>query len=162
MASATKFLLLVLLLMPFYFYTTEAHKSNVTHIEFYMHDMVGGPNPTTVQVVARSNFTGPDPVTATYGSIFVIDNPLTVSSNPNSTVLEHAQGIYTMSSQHKEISLLMSLTYVFTSGTYNGSSFSVLGRNPVMREEREMPIVGGTGIFLLTRGYSLVRTFFHK
>lgn len=117
------------------FYTTEAHKSNVTHIEFYMHDTVGGPNPTAVQVAGRSNFTSPDPITAIYGSIFDIDNPLTVSSDPNSTIIGLAQRIHAMASQYKEISLLMTLTYVFISGTYNDNSFSVLGRNPVMREE---------------------------
>ena len=53
----------------------------------------------------------------------------------------------------------MTLTYGFISGPYNGSSFSVVGRNPVMNEVREMPIVGGTGIFRLARGYCFARTY---
>lgn len=157
MASTSKFLLLILLLTPFY--TTAAHKSDVAHIEFYVHDIVGGPNQTAARVAGRSNFTNSYQVAVNFGSFFVIDKPLTVSPDRNSTVLGHAQGIYAMASHHNELSLLMTLTYVFISGHFNGSSFSVVGRNPVMQEEREMPIVGGTGIFRLARGYCLARTF---
>ncbi|XP_021909568.1 dirigent protein 23-like [Carica papaya] len=138
--------------------TATALKPKVTQIQFYMHDIVGGSNPTAIQVAGRSNFTSPDPIADTFGSVFVIDNPLTVTPDPNSTVVGRAQGIYAMASKENELSLLMSLTCSFTGGAYNGSSFSVLGRNPVMNEEREMPVVGGTGIFRLARGYCLART----
>ncbi|XP_055961145.1 dirigent protein 23-like isoform X2 [Mercurialis annua] len=123
-----------------------------------MHDIVGGPNPTAVRVAGRTNFTSPDPIAASFGSIFVIDNPLTVSPEPNSTVVGRAQGIYAMSSQKDEFSLLMTLTYVFITGRYNGSTFSVVGRNPVMSEVREMPVIGGTGIFRLAQGYCFAKT----
>ena len=64
-----------------------------------------------------------------------------------------------MASQQDEFSLLMTLAYEFVSGPYNGSSFSIVARNPVMNEVREMPIVGGTGVFRLSRGYCLARTY---
>ncbi|KAJ4713251.1 Dirigent protein, partial [Melia azedarach] len=158
MALASKFLLLIANL-TILLCTTEALKNKVTRMQFYMHDIVGGPNATAVRVAGRSNFTSPDPIAAMYGSVFVMDNPLTVTPDPNSTVVGRAQGIYAMSSQHKEFSLLMTLTYGFISGPYNGSSFSVLGRNPVMSQVREMPIVGGTGMFRLARGYCLAKTY---
>ena len=41
---------------------------------------------------------------------------------------------------------------------YNGSTFSVVGRNPAMKEVREIPVVGGSGLFRLARGYCFVRT----
>ncbi|XP_038678633.1 dirigent protein 22-like [Tripterygium wilfordii] len=138
--------------------TTEARKPKVTKIQFYMHDIVGGSDPTAVRVAGRSNFTRPDPIGAMFGSLFVMDNPLTATPDPNSTVIGRAQGTYAMSSQHQEFSLLMTLTYGFTTGPYNGSTFSVLGRNPVMRGVREMPVVGGTGTFRLARGYCLATT----
>ncbi|KAI9173583.1 hypothetical protein LWI28_003376 [Acer negundo] len=160
MALVTKFLFLIsLVVLMNMIFTTQALKSKLTHLEFYMHDIVGGPKPTAVRVAGRSNFTSPDPVAAMFGSVFVMDNPLTVTPHPNSTVLGRAQGIYAMSSQQNEFSLLMTLTYNFITGPYNGSSFSVLGRNPVMSEVREMPIVGGTGKFRLARGYCLAKTF---
>lgn len=159
MALSGKFLFLVGVLTLFCrICTTEAMKSKVTRMQFYMHDIVSGPTATAVRVAGRSNFTSPDPIKAMFGSVYVMDNPLTVTPDPNSTVIGRAQGIYAMSSQQDEFSLLMTLTYGFTSGPYNGSSFSVLGRNPVMSEVREMPIVGGTGIFRLARGYCLAKT----
>uniref|UniRef100_A0A2N9J8S7 Dirigent protein n=1 Tax=Fagus sylvatica TaxID=28930 RepID=A0A2N9J8S7_FAGSY len=153
-------LVLLIAVLVFASYTTEALKSKTTRTQFYMHDIVGGPNPTAIRVAGRlSNYTGSDPIAAMFGSISVMDNPLTVTPNPNSTVIGRAQGIYAMSSQHDEFSLLMTLTIKFISGAYNGSSFSVVGRNPVMNEVREMPIVGGTGIFRLARGYCFARTY---
>ncbi|XP_039051938.1 dirigent protein 15-like [Hibiscus syriacus] len=104
-------------------YNAVALKQKVTRIQFYMHDIVGGPHPTVVRVAERSNFTGQDPMEAAFGSISVIDNPLTVTPNRNSTLLGRAQGIYAMSSLEKEWSLLMTLTYAFTAGPYNGSTF---------------------------------------
>ncbi|KDP31386.1 hypothetical protein JCGZ_11762 [Jatropha curcas] len=159
MALETKIMLLVALLF-FSLSHSEALKSktNITRLQFYMHDVVRGPNATAVRVAGRANFTSPNPIEAMFGSIFVMDNPLTVSPDPNSTVVGRAQGIYAMSSQQNEFSLLMTLTYAFISGPYNGSSFSVVGRNPVMSEVREMPVVGGTGIFRLARGYCLAKT----
>ncbi|XP_018809852.1 dirigent protein 22-like [Juglans regia] len=140
--------------------TADALKTKRIRIQFYMHDIVGGPNPTAVRVAGRlTNYTGSDPIAAMFGSVSVMDNPLTVTPDPNSTVMGRAQGIYAASSQHREFSLLMTLTYVFNSGPYNGSSFSVVGRNPVMSEVREMPVVGGTGIFRLARGYCFARTY---
>lgn len=64
-----------------------------------------------------------------------------------------------MTSQENDMSLLMTLTYNFVSGIYNGSSLSIVGRNPVMREVREMPVVGGTGVFRLARGFALAKTY---
>lgn len=156
--TSTKLVLLLLSAVLASLATTEALKQKVTRIQFYMHDVPSGPNPTAVRVAGRSNFSSSDPIAASFGSIYVMDNPLTVMPDPNSTVLGRAQGIYAMSSQHDEFSLLMTLTYGFISGPYNGSTFSVVGRNPVMREVREMPIVGGTGIFRLARGYCFAQT----
>ena len=53
----------------------------------------------------------------------------------------------------------MTVTYSFTRGRFNGSSLSVVGRNPIMSEVREMPVVGGTGVFRFARGYCFARTY---
>lgn len=54
----------------------------------------------------------------------------------------------------------MSVNFVFTSGKHNGSSLTVLGRNPVVHSVRELPIIGGTGVFRLARGFALAKTYF--
>ena len=88
-----------------------------------------------------------------------MDNPLTASPDLNLIFSGRTQVIYAMLSQHDEFSLLMTLTCNFISRPYNGSSFSVVSRNPVMREVREMPIVGGIEMFRLARGYALAKTY---
>ncbi|CAL5445031.1 unnamed protein product [Camellia sinensis] len=159
MALAMKHLIFFAIAILVVSQATEAKKLKQTQVEFYMHDTVGGPNPSAVRVAGRSNFTSSNPIAAMFGSIYMMDNPLTITPALNSTVMGRAQGIYGMSSQHDELSLLMTLTYNFITGPYNGSSFSVIGRNPIANEVREMPVVGGTGMFRLARGYCLAKTY---
>lgn len=54
----------------------------------------------------------------------------------------------------------MALNYVFLEGKYNGSTLSILWTNNVFLPIREMPIVGGSGIFRFARGYALAKTRF--
>uniref|UniRef100_A0A2P2NFN8 Dirigent protein n=1 Tax=Rhizophora mucronata TaxID=61149 RepID=A0A2P2NFN8_RHIMU len=162
MAMRIQFLLLLSALLVFSSSSDTAGalrmKPKKANIQFYMHDIVSGPNATAIQVAGKENSTSSDPIAAMFGAIYVMDNPLTVRPDYNSTVIGRAQGIYAMSSQQKEFSLLMTLTMAFTAGPYNGSSISVVGRNPILQQVREMPVVGGTGIFRLARGYCLART----
>ncbi|KAJ8631572.1 hypothetical protein MRB53_024895 [Persea americana] len=48
----------------------------------------------------------------------------------------------------------------FTSGRCKGSSFSIMGENHVMHQVREMPIVGGTGLFRFARGVAIAKKYF--
>lgn len=52
----------------------------------------------------------------------------------------------------------MAMNFAFTEGKYNGSSITVMGRNPVFSKVREMPIVGGSGLFRFARGYVQAKT----
>ncbi|KAK9048729.1 hypothetical protein SSX86_032305 [Deinandra increscens subsp. villosa] len=156
----TKTLLYLVFVVVFMASMSEARKRNATHIQFYMHDTPGGSNPSAVRVAGEPiNSTGANMgAMFGFGSIFVMDNSLTATPDANSTLIGRAQGIYVMASQENELSLLMTLTYNFVSGIYNGSSLSIVGRNPVMNEVREMPVVGGTGVFRLARGFALAKT----
>lgn len=93
-----------------------------------------------------------------FGFVSMIDDPPTVGPEPNSTLVGRAQGIYGAADQN-ESDLLMTLNFVFTTGEYNGSTLSVLGWNPVFPKYREMPIVGGSGIFRLAQGIATAKTY---
>nr|QQM18936.1 dirigent protein 1 [Kadsura heteroclita] len=132
--------------------------TKITRLQFYMHDIHSGRTPTAVRVAPSRplNFSGDNPMAAMFGSIYVADNKLTSSPDINSTLVGRAQGIYAVASLGWEMSLHMMLTYTFKQ--FNDSSFSVIGRNPVMSPVREFPISGGTGVFRLARGYCFAQT----
>lgn len=123
-----------------------------THLHFYFHDIVGGKNPTAVKVAGPQDSPG-----FGFGSTFILDDALTEGPELTSKLVGKAQGMYALASQ-KNPELLMVITYKFVEGPYNGSSISVLGRNPVMNDVREFPVVGGSGLFRLARGYALAHT----
>ncbi|KAJ4833453.1 hypothetical protein Tsubulata_021967 [Turnera subulata] len=132
--------------------TLGLKREKLSHLRFYFHDIVSGKNPTAIKVVQP-----PDGSATGFGMVAMIDDPLTLTPDLNSTLVGRAQGLYANAAQGED-SLLMAFNFAFLEGKYNGSSLSVLGRNYVSLTVREMPIVGGSGIFRFARGYSLART----
>lgn len=130
-------------------------KQKLTHLHFYFHDLITAKNPTAVQVVPTPNNT--DTSSVNFGAVFMMDDPLTVGPEMSSRTVGKAQGIYTSASQ-TEIAFLMVLNFAFTEGKFNGSNLSVLGRNAIFSGVREMPIVGGSGVFRFARGFALAKT----
>ncbi|KAH6777032.1 Disease resistance-responsive family protein [Perilla frutescens var. frutescens] len=126
----------------------------LTKLHFYFHDTVSGENPSAI-TVAEANITRTSPTS--FGLVRMMDNPLTVGPGLDSKIIGRAQGIYGGAS-FEEIGLLMTLNLVFTEGKYNGSTLSVLAHNPILDKYREMPIVGGSGVFRLARGIATAQT----
>ncbi|GKV21747.1 hypothetical protein SLEP1_g31699 [Rubroshorea leprosula] len=89
--------------------------------------------------------------------ITIIDDPLTEGPEISSKMVGRAQGLYAMASQ-EEIGAMMSMNFAFTEGKYNGSTITVVGRNSVNSKVREMPVIGGSGMFRFARGYVEART----
>ena len=87
----------------------------------------------------------------------MIDDPLTEGTEHGSKIVGRAQGMYSFPTK-TEPALLMVINFSFLEGIYNGSTISILGRNPVLQKVREMPIVGGTGMFRFSHGYALAKT----
>ncbi|RLM98391.1 hypothetical protein C2845_PM06G12090 [Panicum miliaceum] len=132
-----------------------AGEKEETHIRVYWHDVVSGPDPTAVQV-ARAAATNASKTF--FGAVVVIDDPLTEGPGLGSSrLLGRAQGAY-VGAGKGALALLMAMNFVFQAGTYNGSSVTIMGRNEVFTAVREMPIVGGTGVFRMARGYAQART----
>jgi len=87
-----------------------------------------------------------------------IDDPLTTGpTRASGTEIGRAQGTYTFADQ-KTFGLLMVMNFVFTGGEHNGSTLSIVGRNEVLSDVREMSIVGGSGKFRMARGYVQAHT----
>ncbi|KAB2006782.1 hypothetical protein ERO13_D11G331700v2 [Gossypium hirsutum] len=128
-------------------------KEKLSHLHFYFHDIVAGENATAVRVAKAKTTTETSP----FGAVAVIDDPLTVSPDIGSKMVGKAQGIYALTSK-TEASLLMAYNFAFMEGKYNGSSLGVMGRNPVFSAVREMPVIGGSGVFRFARGYAEART----
>ncbi|KAJ4705520.1 Dirigent protein [Melia azedarach] len=136
--------------------TLGLKKEKLSHLHFYFHDIVSGRNATAVRV-AEAAVTKTSP--SSFGAVVMMDDPLTVLPDLSSKLVGRAQGIYASASL-SELGFLMVLNFAFTQGKYNGSSLSVLGRNEPFSSVREMPIVGGCGLFRFARGYAQART--HK
>ncbi|XP_014494945.1 dirigent protein 21-like [Vigna radiata var. radiata] len=130
-------------------------KEKLSHLHFFFHDIVSGPNPTAVRV-AESPSTNSS--STLFGFIAMIDDPLTVGPEPESKMVGKAQGVYGSASQN-ELGLLMVMNLMFTEGKYNGSTLSLLGRNAVFSSIREMPIIGGSRAFRFARGYAQAKTY---
>ncbi|XP_059643909.1 dirigent protein 19-like [Cornus florida] len=129
-------------------------EEKVTKLHFYFHDVVEGKSPTAY-TVAKCNITDKSPTF--FGLLRMVDNPLTAGPKPSSRILGRAQGIYG-SAGLEGVGLLMNMNFVFTDGKHNGSTLSLLARNSVFDEYREMPIVGGSGVFRLARGIATAKT----
>ncbi|KAJ0810773.1 putative dirigent protein [Helianthus annuus] len=136
--------------------TLRLGRQNLTRLHFFFHDVVGGPNATAIRVAAA-------PITNTsasgFGAVVMMDNLLTVGPEPNTTRVGRAQGMYA-SADLNNMSFMMVQNYVFDEERFNGSTLSILGRNPISSPMREFPVVGGTGVFRFARGYAEARTFF--
>ncbi|KAG6516221.1 hypothetical protein ZIOFF_026674 [Zingiber officinale] len=69
-----------------------------------------------------------------FGVTVVIDDAMTEGPDPSSTPVGRRRG-----------------------STW--CTISIMGRNPVLNHEREIPVVGGTGHFRQGRGYALLKTY---
>ncbi|GMY05498.1 dirigent protein 23-like [Fagus crenata] len=131
-------------------------KERVSRVQFFLHDILSGKNPSAVEV-AKASITNKS--STFFGLVNIFDDPLTEGPEPTSKLVGRAQGLYGFDGQ-QELSLLLAINVVFTTGKFNGSSLTFLGRNAVLQPLREMPIVGGTGAFRLARGFVQIKTHF--
>ncbi|XP_015086594.1 dirigent protein 19 [Solanum pennellii] len=128
-------------------------REKLSHFKFYFHDILSGTKPTSIMIVPPQKNTAK----TGFGMVNMIDNALTLGPKLSSKIIGRAQGFYG-SSALSELSLLMIMNFNFIEGKYNGSSLAVLGRNSIVETVREMPVIGGSGLFRFARGYVQART----
>ncbi|KAB2097510.1 hypothetical protein E1A91_A01G179500v1 [Gossypium mustelinum] len=130
----------------------------MTRLHFFLHDTVSGENPSAV-VIARPNITQPS--SFGFGTLFAINDPLTVGPALTSTLIGNAQGLYVSSSRDPAVfTTVMYADFAFTSGRFNGSSFSLISRSSSSDAIRELAIVGGRGAFRMAQGFALTQINF--
>lgn len=134
--------------------STGLKKEKMSHLRFFFHDIVGGPNATAIRVAGAPTT---DKSPTLFGAVVMIDDLLTIGPSPKSKLVGRAQGLYASASQDN-LALLMAMNFAFMDGKYNGSTLSILGRNSVFSDVREMPVIGGSGLFRFARGYALAHT----
>ncbi|KAJ4827103.1 hypothetical protein Tsubulata_031688 [Turnera subulata] len=130
-------------------------RRKLTHFRVYFHDIYSGPNPTAVAVLRPPISINSSTL---FGSISMMDDPLTEGPELSSKLVGRAQGFYASAAQ-QQAGLLMAMNFVFLQGKYNGSTITILGRNAVFSKVREMPVIGGSGLFRFATGYAQATTY---
>ncbi|XP_041010148.1 dirigent protein 23-like [Juglans microcarpa x Juglans regia] len=131
-------------------------KEKVTRLHFYVDDTLSGKNISAVEV-ARASITDTSPTL--FGAVLIFYDPLTEGPEGTSRLVGRAQGLYGSAGQ-QELGLLVAVNFVFKTGKFNVSSLTILGRNAALNPPAEMPIVGGTGVFRLARGFVTAKRHF--
>ncbi|XP_047944495.1 dirigent protein 11-like [Salvia hispanica] len=128
----------------------------ITRLHFYLQDFIDGDRPT-VWEVAACNLTGVLP--SLFGKVMVMDDPVTSGPELDSEEVGRLQGTAGVA-DFREEALVLLLNLVLTKGEFEGSTLSILGRNPLGAESREVSIVAGTGAFRMATGYIITSTYY--
>lgn len=87
-------------------------REKVTHVHFYFHDILSGPNLGAIQVAGPNTSNGNSSVSP-FASVFAANNPLTVGPDPTSELISNVQGMYVSSG---ELAVIY-IDFMFTKGT---------------------------------------------
>ncbi|WVZ87601.1 hypothetical protein U9M48_034212 [Paspalum notatum var. saurae] len=128
--------------------SSAADDNNLTHFQFYFHEVrTGAPNETSVLVASQyKNGT-------TFGDLKVFDNALREGADPSSLLIGRARGLGVTASLDNS-GALTTIEFVFSDyGMYTGSTMATVGHF-IMTDTAERSIVGGTGMLRFARGCS--------
>ncbi|EFJ10974.1 hypothetical protein SELMODRAFT_27549, partial [Selaginella moellendorffii] len=121
-------------------------------LQFFMQDRQLIANNTGVEVAAEGgNLTRYD-----FGTVFVIDDPITETTSNTSKVVGRGQGMYLVESR-SNFHLLVSFSAYLENPQYNGT-IVFHGSYKALEPTRELPIIAGTGDFRGITGYAAVTT----
>ncbi|KAI4353467.1 hypothetical protein L6164_002415 [Bauhinia variegata] len=132
-------------------------KRKLSHFRFYWHDTLNGTDPSSVTVV---KYPANSTEVFAFGFMNIFDSPITIGPELTSKLVGRAEGFYFSASKGPIMSLYFSMNLAFTEGKYNGSTLTLLGRNPIiLGAVRELPVIGGNGLFRFATGYAQISTY---
>lgn len=135
----------------------KAAAVTLTKLQIYIHaDFKTDSDNQTVYQVATAKITSQS--SSNFGRILVIDNPLTTGPDPGSKFLGRYEGTNAYS-DFNEAAANMNMNIIFSGGEYDGSTISILGRQPVNDKVRVLSVIGGTRVFRLAKGVLLASTY---
>ncbi|KAL3754462.1 hypothetical protein ACJRO7_001661 [Eucalyptus globulus] len=125
-----------------------------TDMVLYFQDFAAGPNATLIPV---AGIAGKLWTFSQFGTVFVTDDFITETPDPNSPMVGRGQGMYVTSALDGSSTHAM-FSIVFTNQAYNGSTLEIQGTAKQFEAVREYSVVGGTGKFRFARGYTTFET----
>ncbi|WCJ23313.1 Disease resistance-responsive (dirigent-like protein) family protein [Euphorbia peplus] len=134
----------------------QQQQLNQTNLVIYVHDYFTGHDASAVTVAGSG---GPHFHIMKFGTIAVVDDPVTEGPTIDSKEIGRAQGTY-INSQIDGKGLYMVFSVIFSYGDYKGSSLEVQGPDLFSMKEREFGVVSGTGFFRFVKGYGIMETVF--
>eukprot|EP01018_Ginkgo_biloba_P038577 Gb_39275 [translate_table: standard] len=148
--AAVKLLFMVLVIV---FPGSKGENLSEKTITFYMHDIVSGKNQTAMPILVPRGSSSNNG----FGSITVIDDMLTELPDPSSKIVGRGQGMYVAAAQDTS-SFLLVFTAVLHSPDYNNSTINFHGADRYLEAQRDISVVGGTGVFKYAQGYATIQT----
>ncbi|KAI4331043.1 hypothetical protein MLD38_029272 [Melastoma candidum] len=122
-----------------------------TFVVYVQATFANGTNNFTAFPVAGIN--GKEFSVTQFGTFYVDDDYITATASPTSAMLGRSQGTITVTGLVGG-RLQVSLTLVFTSGLYNGSTLVLLGSANPIPQVAQVAVVGGTNNFTFATGFA--------
>ncbi|KAI4344784.1 hypothetical protein L6164_011973 [Bauhinia variegata] len=137
-------------------YTFPKQQPKQTNLVIYVHDYFTGEEVTAITVAGKA---GPTSDFLKFGSMAVVDDPVTEGPSNKSKLIGRAQGIY-VNSQLDGKAFFMVFSVVFNDGEFKGSTLEIQGYDAFGMKEREFAIVSGTDHFRFVKGFGILETEF--
>lgn len=130
-----------------------------TNITIYVHDYFSGPNATTI-AISTTPLSDDSWIVDNFGKMYYTDNPVTEGREPESDYLGRAQGTF-VSSAIDGSSSQITMSVVFDSPQYQGSTLEIQGAGSPVERIKEVSVVSGTGQFRYARGFATIETIYY-
>ncbi|XP_059450794.1 dirigent protein 2-like [Corylus avellana] len=138
-------------------YSAKATNLKETNLSLYFPDILA-PGATSSTVIPVAGVASKAQTFTQFGIVFVTDDFITESADPNPLEVGRAQYMYMTAGLDRLNSHVM-ISIVFTNKEYSGSTLEIQGVSKQFEVVREVSVVAGTGKFRFARGYATFETY---